>query len=69
MEQKEEKKYMLFGVETSESAIRYLTDVVAQPIIEVAKHGALNGWDAEKIKAATEATARGIAWGIKSLRE
>ncbi len=68
MNEKEEKKYMLFGTETSEKAMVAMFDYIAPVVARVAEHGALNGWKPEDINAATEAAAKGVAWGIKSLK-
>lgn len=56
---------MLFGVKTSEEAIRIMFDYINPVLARISEHGVLNGWKPDDINAA----AKGIAWKIKSLKE
>lgn len=57
----------VFGKEMDHEAVELLVKVIGNSLNVVAEHGIKSGWDEEKIKAATQSAAAGIAWGFKSL--
>lgn len=48
-------------------ALNVLTTVIGDSLNVIAEHGAKEEWSEERIKAATQSAAVGIAWGFKSL--
>lgn len=57
----------VFGKEMDHEAVEFLIRVIGNSLSVVAEHGIKEGWDEERIKAATQSAAAGIAWGFKSL--
>lgn len=63
----DEKKVTIFGKEMDPAALGMIERVIGNSLNVVAEHGVKEGWDEERIKAATQSAAVGIAWGFKSL--
>lgn len=63
----DEIRITIFGKEMDRDALNVLTTVIGNSLNVIAEHGAKEEWSEDRIKAATQAAAVGIAWGFNSL--